>query len=328
MFRAASIGAIVLALMAIMVSIPSSFAMKNQSRTIEEITMDQKRYILYNSRRLSGECLDICVTNAPTGSPIAEAQTVEPTASPTIAICEDKKEINVCVAIDNSGSICSEGSPRLCSNCNPNEPCEAEGFVAGGLCCGNYQHLTTFATNYINNLGAGTFSVVKFGTTASAVSPQGTAGDAKTAIATSAYTGGYTNTEDAIYQCKEQLTGQTNPVIVLVTDGTPTACRRKGGGYRTISNSNCSNSRCDDCINGAPQKAAEALANEAAQAGMSVVPVVIQSVSRNINQIEKFAKCPVGDSSCDVNAYKNLQVDDIDEIDSLLESLVLTTGCE
>merc|ERR1711933_332625 len=230
---------------------------------------------------------------------------------------------------DNSGSVCSSGSsPQLCSNCNAAQSCTAGEFVEGGLCCGNYQHLTSFATQYVNLLSAdSTVSVVKFGTTAGVISPQGSKEDATNAITTSAYTGGFTNSDDALYKCKRELANSENPVIVMITDGTPTACRKKNGGYKTISNSNCSDSRCNDCINGPPLDAAIAMANEAAAAGMSVVPVVINSISRSVEKIERLARCPNDDPSCDVNSYKNLQVNDIDQIDELLESLVLTTGC-
>jgi len=330
MFRVTSIGAI-LALVAIVASVPSSVAMKTKSRTIEEINVTEKRFVLYNSRRLTGECLDICVTKNPTASPTIEAAaaTADPSTSPTAAICEEKRAIDVCLAIDNSGSVCSSGSsPQLCYNCNANQSCKAGEQTFNSLCCGNYEHLTTFASNYIDNLGEGTFSVVKFGTTANVISPQGTEEDAKTAIATSAYTGGYTNTDDAIYRCKNELAGKPNPVIVLITDGTPTACRKKGGGYKTISDSGCSSTSCNGCINGAPLDAAIAMADEASDANMSVVPVVINSISRSVEKIERLARCPKNDSGCNVNDYKGIQVDDIDEVDELLKDLVLSTGCQ
>lgn len=325
MLKVSSVTAIVLALVAIMVSLPSSFAANSSS--IEDIIVAQKRYVLYNSRRLSGECLDTCVTKSPTASPTIETGGATP--APT---CEDKIDIDVCVAIDNSGSICSVGTPKLCTNCNPNQPCTAgEGGATGdGMCCGNYKEVATFSKNYINSLnGVGSVSVVKYGSTASVASPQGTAAAAVAAIDSEAYSGGYTNTEDAIYQCKNELQGTTNPVIVLVTDGTPTACRKKGGGYKTIFQGGCNTGNCNGCINGYPVDAATTLADEAASAGMSLVPVVINSVSSNVDALELLARCPTGaaGADCDVNDYKNLSVATIGDLDTLLEGLIMTTEC-
>lgn len=324
MLKVSSIKAIVLALVAIMVSIPSSAAAN--SSTIEDIIVNEKRYVLYNSRRLSGECLDICVTKNPTASPVIETggSTPDPTLSPTVHVCEEKKVIDVCVAIDNSGSICTEGNnPKLCSDCDSNQPCESGGVATNvDLCCGNYEGVTTFAKNYVSSLnGLGTVSVVKYGSTASVISPQGSADDAETAIETSAYTGGYTNTEDAIKKCKKELKGTANPVIVLITDGTPTACNGDNR-FRTQWNHG------GECDNGPPADAAIALANKASRAGMSLVPVVINSVSKNVAQLSDLARCPVNDSNCDVESYKNLHVDNIENLGDVLDSLILSTGCE
>merc|ERR1711933_272106 len=131
-----------------------------------------------------------------------------------------------------------------------------------------------------------------YGSTATVASPQGTAAEVVDAIDSQAYSGGYTNTEDAIFQCKNELQGTTNPVIVLVTDGTPTACRKKNGGYKTIFNGDCNEGNCPQCENGDPVAAATKLADDAASAGISLVPVVINSVSSNVDALELLARCP------------------------------------
>jgi hypothetical protein len=46
-------------------------------RTLKTIIQEERRYVLFNSRRLSGECLSICDV------PIEEAETIYPTKSPT-----------------------------------------------------------------------------------------------------------------------------------------------------------------------------------------------------------------------------------------------------
>lgn len=63
------------------------------SRTLQSIIDKEKRFVVYNSRRLTGECLPICSeenvptaerTKSPTNSPISEGQEIPPTDSPTI----------------------------------------------------------------------------------------------------------------------------------------------------------------------------------------------------------------------------------------------------
>lgn len=55
----------------------------SNSNTINEIITDQRRFVLFNSRRLTGECLPICidegVTTTPTTSPTTDAPTYEQT---------------------------------------------------------------------------------------------------------------------------------------------------------------------------------------------------------------------------------------------------------
>lgn len=57
------------------------------SRTVKQIINEDRRFVVFNSRRLTGECLPICndKTPSPTGSPtyIEFAETMEPTDSPT-----------------------------------------------------------------------------------------------------------------------------------------------------------------------------------------------------------------------------------------------------
>lgn len=54
------------------------------SRSLKTIIHEERRFVLFNSRRLSGECLPICSepepTNKPTFPPVAEAQTLIPTS--------------------------------------------------------------------------------------------------------------------------------------------------------------------------------------------------------------------------------------------------------
>ena len=243
-------------------------------------------------------------------------------------MCEKKKAIDLCLALDNSGSICSEGTPQLCNNCNKDQECSAGGeVVANGSCCGNYAGLEDFAKEYIASLsGDGTVSVVKYGSVASTIAQQGTPGAAIKAIESSSYTGGFTNTEMAIDKCIEQLKGTPNPMIVLVTDGTPTACRKKGttNKYVHIYKEGCSDVECNACEHGPPKDAAETMADMAQDLEMHLIPVVISGVSEDSLYLEKLARCPSGDPV----AYMNLHVDRPDEISAILNDLIKVTGCD
>lgn len=53
------------------------------SNTIQKIIFDEKRFVVFNSRSLSGECLSICKTSAPTGSPTGTDPTKPPATNPT-----------------------------------------------------------------------------------------------------------------------------------------------------------------------------------------------------------------------------------------------------
>jgi len=59
---------------------------RNSSRTLHQMIHDERRFVLFNSRRLTGECIDACKgTEAPTIAPIVTASptTGSPTKSPT-----------------------------------------------------------------------------------------------------------------------------------------------------------------------------------------------------------------------------------------------------
>jgi len=269
----------------------------------------------------------VAPTEEPTEAPRSDGATVAPSAS-----CGEKK-IDVCVAIDMSGSICSSGNnPELCLSCDQNGSCDAGGFVEGGMCCENNQAVANFASQYIDALDAssdsgGTYSVVHFASNANVASGQGNANNAKDAISTTAYTGGYTNIEDAIDKCMGELRGKENPAIVLISDGTPTACTTANGSYKTRFQPTCSKDECADCPNGGAETAATTLADNASAAGMSLIPVVISSVSTTQNFLESLAKCPADSRDCVVENYKGLQVDSVESLNAVLEPLIQVTAC-
>merc|ERR1711971_1273424 len=91
-------------------------------------------------------------TPSPTDAPTNAMTTAPPTDSPTKMTCGEKTVSDVCIAIDNSGSVCTSPglSATLCDSCN--NKCRAGGKLDGGLCCGNYGSITDFASSYVDRL--------------------------------------------------------------------------------------------------------------------------------------------------------------------------------
>jgi len=142
-------------------------------------------------------------TNAPTFPVGVEAPVIE------VGQCETEP-VDVCFAIDLSGSVC--GNSR-----------EFDTFG-----CDNFQYEKHFATGVIEKLKAinddARFSLVTFASDADTqLNLTGVAATASSKITSIVYTDGYTTTGGAIMKCTATLTNTTNArVIVLITDGTPT----------------------------------------------------------------------------------------------------------
>jgi hypothetical protein len=124
-----------------------------------------------------------------------------------------------------SGSICGGG---LCQNC----PSSCRNFaLSRNTCCDNFDSLRDFAVEFVQAGDARDeeqqFSLVRFATDATTLQELGPAANVITALNNLDYTGGWTNTGDAISFCDTSLSGPTNDdveeIIVLLTDGTPTA---------------------------------------------------------------------------------------------------------
>jgi len=290
-------------------------------------------------------------------TPPTDAPTPKPTEAPVLASpsCQKTEEIDVCIALDNSGSICTnlDLSPKQCLGCKEggsSDQCQANGEADGTLCCGNYETLTTFASNYITKLDElypekTSFGVVKYATTAMEVVDDAAAHRAIHEITKgewSQYTGGFTNTQDAIHKCIELLADSKfeKKSIVLLTDGTPTACQDEN--EKTIkvtdrsSDGYCSGESCPTCrkaknyneAHKVMQAAAVNAADLAAEQGMSLIPVIVTSVDDNRDKLEELARCPEGSETCSVESFKGLNVGSLDEIHDILKDLVVATACE
>merc|ERR1712003_364003 len=143
--------------------------------------------------------------------------------------CPISRPISVCIALDESGSVCSIGSPNLCEDLatqagNTNNSCDYENN------CPNFNDDTKeFANTLITGLDAVTlssdFSVVSFARFADKDTPLTSAINAIDTINNLEYSGGWTNTQAAINECRLEL--QNAPAdhlkfLVIVTDGLPT----------------------------------------------------------------------------------------------------------
>ena len=130
---------------------------------------------------------------------------------------------------------------------------------------------------------------MKFGTTAEVIkNVTNDLTEFTSGLQTSGYLGGFTNTEQGILECVELLKGAKNPAIVVLTDGTPTAC---GSGDPP----DCRDtSACGPCLNSTANQQLGAIeaANVAYNNGIDLIPVAIRdSISREIPNVEALARC-------------------------------------
>eukprot|EP00984_Skeletonema_dohrnii_P000415 scaffold141_cov125-Skeletonema_dohrnii-CCMP3373.AAC.2 len=174
-------------------------------------------------------------TEAPTVT-IEQKQPV-PSLRPT---CKNDQNFNICIAVDMSGSICSNESG--CIGC-PSNTCRDE-FVTQGTCCNNFAFVKGFASLMIQSLSNfpadKTFSIVQFATEGQLISLMETNDEALSTIDQLYYTGGITNHAEAISECRRSLSASLafqqsaaaasdtttyvppKNIMVLITDGKPT----------------------------------------------------------------------------------------------------------
>jgi len=159
---------------------------------------------------------------------------------------------NVCIAIDESGSVCSKPGvvstcgniyvegvcddyPRRCERCDLENDCpkfntNTKDFVNAFIAELDAQVSAIEPTPSVS------FGIVTFSTNAdndipdTPLGPYVPASAAQTAVTNLVYEGGFTNIQDAILKCEaglEQAGGAK--FIVLLADGEPTTCNRDSG---------------------------------------------------------------------------------------------------
>mmetsp|Transcript_2084 Transcript_2084/g.3816 ORF Transcript_2084/g.3816 Transcript_2084/m.3816 type:complete len:640 (-) Transcript_2084:202-2121(-) len=194
----------------------------------------------------------IPTTKSPTTvSPTTRQKEVVETEAPTVTVeqkqpvpslrptCKNDQNFNLCIAVDMSGSICSNESG--CIGC-PSDTCRDE-FVTQGTCCNNFAFVKGFASLMIQSLSnfpaEKTFSIVQFATEGQLISLMETNDEALSTIDQLYYTGGITNHAEAISECRRSLSASLafqqsaiatsdstfvppKNIMVLITDGKPT----------------------------------------------------------------------------------------------------------
>jgi hypothetical protein len=142
-------------------------------------------------------------------------------------------KVNVCFALDMSGSVCSPdfSKPQQCFACQGG--CNENPFNLA-TCCSNFKDVKTFAIAMIESLDSEesmtsreSFSVVKFATSASVVTGLAPSSEIVKKLNDLVYSGGYTNHAAAIDSCQQTLSAPTTDadrknVILFVTDGVAT----------------------------------------------------------------------------------------------------------
>jgi len=215
-------------------------------------------------------CFPIIDTPKPTTVPPTPKPTPRPTTTPPTSMPTPcPKKLDVCIAVDESGSVCTTKedpgptTPQLCITDDPPKclgvgSCEGEDtercdFEEG---CPNFNNVDdgkpsvkNFVTEFINalidsepELDELQVSVVEFGTNAILTTGLTDADDAKAKVNGIAYSGGYTNLEQAIERCSGTLTSDDRSgVILAVTDGALTTF---GDGTETCANDSPDDAPC------------------------------------------------------------------------------------
>lgn len=119
--------------------------------------------------------------------------------------------VDVCFAMDQSGSICNPNPrrPNTCSNCDRGFSSSCwDRVTARSLCCRNYEQVVDFTTQIVQQVNSispnSRFGYAKFSTRATRVSGLTSASNIENQLLNERYAGGWTNTADAIDECSVQ----------------------------------------------------------------------------------------------------------------------------
>ena len=139
-------------------------------------------------------------------------------------------------------------------------------------------------------------------------------------LTNSTYSGGWTNTQQAIEKCTDLIKDETNPVIVLITDGKSTACNPEGS---TFHSAGIESLDCDgngQSTRGAAEEAAEA----AWYNGVDIIPVVIDTDSKDVSELQNLSRCKNSIGPC--SKYFGIKVEDHDVM-TIVDDVIEATNC-
>ncbi|KAL7522406.1 hypothetical protein ACHAWX_007092 [Stephanocyclus meneghinianus] len=170
-------------------------------------------------------------TRTPTSRPTVRVVTSSPTELPTTkpVSCTTKADFNLCLALDNSGSICGFGIDD-CLFCEPALFCSnLFSFLPPSTCCNNYADIIEFSKLMVFALeqfeAEKSFSLVQFATNAQLISNLATANVTLDVLDNVRYTGGSTEFGEPIRLCQQSFASSSDPnrknFIMLITDGLP-----------------------------------------------------------------------------------------------------------
>mmetsp|Transcript_15633 Transcript_15633/g.33294 ORF Transcript_15633/g.33294 Transcript_15633/m.33294 type:complete len:728 (+) Transcript_15633:224-2407(+) len=261
----------------------------------------------------------VVATGPETVEPIAQSS-LSPSLPPSLTpsqttssrpTCErTNNNINVCFAVDQSGSVCNKSngiSGFECIDCQPAFYCNSPGYDTE-TCCYNFQLVKDFCRDMIISLDAlasdSRFSIVKFSTLASIDSELSTADETVVVLDDMIYSGGLTNHADAISVCQQSFQpADTNNgwrnFIVLITDGAPSQPEDRG-----------------------EEAALEASADVKAD-GSYIIPILVSStLDATTNNLFALMEAI---ASSDGNV---LNVENFEELDSVVNILLDDITCE
>eukprot|EP00984_Skeletonema_dohrnii_P020892 scaffold10294_cov102-Skeletonema_dohrnii-CCMP3373.AAC.2 len=258
------------------------------------------------STLFSNEGVDPCpTTDSPSLSPISSSPSAgPPPEAQCIAAGED---MNLCLAIDMSGSLCNRGTGYECLGCVLEaftaSICNKDG-VEISSCCGNFHNVKEFAKRLISVFetipSEQSYSIVGFATNASFVSnlvPLSV--DAFSSLDSLAYSGGRTNHAAAISSCQQTLSNsdavERKNMIILITDGNPTEPDEE-------------TTAINDAI---------AAAIQAKEAGSILIPVMLTTTSIDNNTTDYMTKIS------SEGMYFNTSLSTLDSVEESLLSKVL-----
>jgi hypothetical protein len=232
--------------------------------------------------------------------------TPNPTPRPTetSTTCTIKSGFNLCLALDNSGSVCNKFLAGECLFCQPSLFCQnLFSFLPREQCCQNYVDMVEFSKLMVYTLdnffeADKSFSVVQFATSAQLASGLSTASETMDALDRMEFSGGATDHADAIRQCQASFDmspdSNRQNFIMMITDGMPST----------------------DYLN--PDLAAEEEALYAKEAGTYIIPIFISE------NYDTYADSFMTSLSSDGNVF---DVNGFESLGTLADALLDTVSC-